>query len=387
MAAPSPRKRFQEEATCTVCLDYFEDPVILDCGHNFCRACIAKCWGESPRNASCPQCRESVQPTDLKPNRQLARVIEVAKELNVLLRQEAGGWGVCERHQEPLKLFCKDDEAPICLVCDRSKEHREHDVVPVEEAAQEYKDQICSSLESMRKEREKTLAYKEDTEKQKQALLEQTGTAKQKAVVEFRQMHQFLEEQEKRLLAQMEELEREIAARSEEHLARLSEELSSLEGTILGMEKKCQQPAAQLLQEVRNALQCSEKKLFENPVPFHPGLKQRIGGCLENLSFLEGTLKEFKVKLESRLQLQKETKHLSYTSDFSVAKLTSNAFIFKGALEPQANQKEPRWKTIPLLPVDRDRRWTQDEILGVGSLLQSQRKRIVPRRSQHHRIL
>ncbi|XP_053147625.1 zinc finger protein RFP-like isoform X2 [Hemicordylus capensis] len=355
MAAPSPRKRFQEEATCTVCLDYFEDPVILDCGHNFCRACIAKCWGESPRNASCPQCRESVQPTDLKPNRQLARVIEVAKELNVLLRQEAGGWGVCERHQEPLKLFCKDDEAPICLVCDRSKEHREHDVVPVEEAAQEYK--------------------------------EQTGTAKQKAVVEFRQMHQFLEEQEKRLLAQMEELEREIAARSEEHLARLSEELSSLEGTILGMEKKCQQPAAQLLQEVRNALQCSEKKLFENPVPFHPGLKQRIGGCLENLSFLEGTLKEFKVKLESRLQLQKETKHLSYTSDFSVAKLTSNAFIFKGALEPQANQKEPRWKTIPLLPVDRDRRWTQDEILGVGSLLQSQRKRIVPRRSQHHRIL
>uniref|UniRef100_A0A8C3HSN5 B30.2/SPRY domain-containing protein n=1 Tax=Chrysemys picta bellii TaxID=8478 RepID=A0A8C3HSN5_CHRPI len=26
------------------CLEYFTEPVILECGHNFCRACISQCW-------------------------------------------------------------------------------------------------------------------------------------------------------------------------------------------------------------------------------------------------------------------------------------------------------------------------------------------------------
>ncbi|XP_053149352.1 zinc finger protein RFP-like [Hemicordylus capensis] len=305
MAALSARKRFEEEATCSVCLDFFTDPVTLDCGHNFCKACIVKCWGESPRKAACPQCRERVQSTNLKPNRQLASVIEVAKELSVQTKQEAGAGRVCERHKEPLKLFCKEEEAPICVVCNRSKEHRAHDVVPLEEAAQEYKDQIHGRLEILRKEREKILEYKADAETEKQAILEQTETAKQKVVAEFRQMHQFLEEQEKRLLAQMEELEREILARSEEHLARLSEELSSLEWTIWEMEEKCQQPAAQLLQEIRNTLESCKKKPFENPVAFPPALKWKIWECLDRNPFLKGIMKQFKVTLLSEFQSQK----------------------------------------------------------------------------------
>lgn len=33
-------RRLQEEATCSICLDYFIDPVMTSCGHNFCRECI-----------------------------------------------------------------------------------------------------------------------------------------------------------------------------------------------------------------------------------------------------------------------------------------------------------------------------------------------------------
>uniref|UniRef100_A0A8C4Y6N4 RING-type domain-containing protein n=1 Tax=Gopherus evgoodei TaxID=1825980 RepID=A0A8C4Y6N4_9SAUR len=40
MAAANPAKTLQDEVTCPICLEYFKDPVSLDCDHSFCRACI-----------------------------------------------------------------------------------------------------------------------------------------------------------------------------------------------------------------------------------------------------------------------------------------------------------------------------------------------------------
>uniref|UniRef100_A0A674JEN4 RING-type domain-containing protein n=1 Tax=Terrapene triunguis TaxID=2587831 RepID=A0A674JEN4_9SAUR len=74
-------KTLQDELTCPICLDYFKDPVSLDCDHNFCRACITQCWGGIP--VSCPQCRETVQERNLRLNRQLANMVEIANRLSL----------------------------------------------------------------------------------------------------------------------------------------------------------------------------------------------------------------------------------------------------------------------------------------------------------------
>uniref|UniRef100_A0A8C0IS26 Zinc finger protein RFP-like n=1 Tax=Chelonoidis abingdonii TaxID=106734 RepID=A0A8C0IS26_CHEAB len=71
------------EATCPVCLEYFTEPVSLECGHNFCRACISQCWEGSDTAASCPQCRQTVQQRNLRPNRQLANMVEITKQLSL----------------------------------------------------------------------------------------------------------------------------------------------------------------------------------------------------------------------------------------------------------------------------------------------------------------
>ncbi|XP_053149348.1 E3 ubiquitin-protein ligase TRIM7-like [Hemicordylus capensis] len=306
MAAPSLSERFQEEATCSICLDFFTDPVILDCGHNFCRGCISEYWEESPTVTTCPQCRERVQPSTLKANRQLANFVEITKELSNRAKHEVGCERVCERDQEPLKLFCKNDEAPICVVCDRSKEHRAHNVVPVQEAAQEYKDQICTFLERLRKEREDILTYKADTEKDSQGLLKQIGAEKQKMVAEFRQLHQLLEEHENHLLAKIEEVEEGIARKMDEKMAKLLKELSSLENVIQEMEKKCQQSTSELLQDVRSTLErCEKKKVFENPVTFPPALKQRIWDVYDKNLFLNGVMRQFRDTLLSGSQPNK----------------------------------------------------------------------------------
>ncbi|CAI5768149.1 E3 ubiquitin-protein ligase TRIM7-like [Podarcis lilfordi] len=310
-ATRDPVRDLCEEATCPICLEYFRDPVIIhECGHNFCRSCLIQCWEKSEGEASCPQCRETVEQSSIRRNQQLANVVEIAKKFSHLGgREEGEGKGrVCEKHQEPLKLFCKEDQSPICVVCDRSKEHKGHEVVPLEEASQEYKDQISSCLDNVKKEREKILKFKADTEKESQDLLKQTGAEREKMVAEFRRLRQFLEEEEKRILAQMAEVEKEIAAKREEHLARLSRELSSLEGLIREMEEKLQEPASELLQDIGSFLQRSQEKenLEDPPVAFPPDVKWKIWDFSDINPFLEGLMNKFRDTVEYGLQLQKE---------------------------------------------------------------------------------
>ncbi|XP_053235831.1 zinc finger protein RFP-like isoform X2 [Podarcis raffonei] len=293
-------QRLRDEATCSICLDYFKDPVTIpECGHNFCRSCLVLFWGESEAEASCPQCRERVHRRSLVSNRQLANVVEIAKNLSLQEGKEEGGkGGVCEEHPEPLKLFCKEDEAPICLVCDKSKGHKEHEVIPLEEAFEEYKGEICRRLEILRKEREEILAYQADLDKESKDLLKLTETERLKTVEKFRELRQFLEEQEKGLLSDVEEVEKEIVGRRDEQLARLSRKLSSLERIIQEMEEKRQQPASELLQDVRRTLQRYEKRESpENPLPFPPELRNRILESCDLNHLVEDAMKQWKANV------------------------------------------------------------------------------------------
>ncbi|CAM5165538.1 unnamed protein product [Eretmochelys imbricata] len=144
MAAGSSVESLQDEATCPICLEYFTEPVTLECGHNFCRACTTQCWGESDTGITCPKCRQAVQQRNLRPNRQLANVLEIAKWLSV---QAAKGSGVCVEHQKALTLFCEEDQTPICVVCHLSRTHRAHTVVPIREDNQEYKVGNCCQVQ------------------------------------------------------------------------------------------------------------------------------------------------------------------------------------------------------------------------------------------------
>ncbi|XP_048345288.1 E3 ubiquitin-protein ligase TRIM39-like [Sphaerodactylus townsendi] len=355
-AAEGHLKELREEASCSVCLDFFRDPVtIAGCGHNFCRACLTQSWGDlQGAEASCPQCRGRAQEGTLRPNHQLANLVEIIQKLRPVEGKGAEGKGgicekrqepliffckvcgiskehedheeipleeafqenratvagrkerFCQKHQEPLKLFCKDDEALICVVCDRSKEHRDHETLPLDEASEEYKDEFCDCLEKLKEEREQIVASKAEVEEESQELLKQTTEEKQETVAMFRDLHTFLEEQEKLLLAQLEEVEKEVAKNRDQHLAELSEALSSLDSLIQEMEEKCQQPATELLQDARSTLlKYEEKEAFENPAAFPLSLKWRIWDCSDLTLFLEGTKKQFKDSLDSGLHLQK----------------------------------------------------------------------------------
>ncbi|XP_078244779.1 zinc finger protein RFP [Pogona vitticeps] len=247
-------ERLQAEVTCPICLDLFRNPVILDCEHSFCRACIEKSWAPLPASGLCPLCQKAIWGKKLKPNRQLANFVEITKQLDTQVKkQDPKVRKICGKHEEPTKLFCKDDQVPICVVCDRSKGHRNHNVVPVEEAAQEYKELISTFLERLRKQREEVLLHKSNAEKESQDLLKKTEGEKQKTKFEFQQLRQFLDKQEEFLLAQMDWAWKEIVKKRDEGLAKFSQELASLNGLIQEMKEKFRLPDDELL-HVRGVL-------------------------------------------------------------------------------------------------------------------------------------
>nr|XP_048691127.1 zinc finger protein RFP-like [Caretta caretta] len=302
MAAESPVESLQEEATCPVCLEYFTDPVTLECGHNFCRACIAQCWEGPDTAASCPQCRETVQQRNLRPNRQMANVVEIAKQLSFQAAKGAGAGGVCGEHQEALKLFCEEDQTPICVICRESRAHRTHMVVPIQEAAQEYKEKIQAHLKTLREESEKLLGLKVAGEERSREYLKQTETERQKIVSAFQQLRQFLEEQERLLLAQLEKLDKEIVKIQNENITKLSEGISRLSELISEMEGKCQKPASEFLQDVRSTLSRCEKGKFQQPEEISPELEEQVSDFSQKTIVLMETLRKFKDTLPSALE-------------------------------------------------------------------------------------
>ncbi|XP_066474548.1 tripartite motif-containing protein 10-like [Tiliqua scincoides] len=301
MASASPTL---EVLKCPICMEYLTDLVTLDCGHNFCRGCITtycEVW-EDLGDLECPLCKARIKKGNFRPNWQLANVVEKIKCLSFYLGKE----DLCARHQENLHLFCKEDKE---LICEGSPEHQSNTVLLVEEAAREFKDQLCSRLEVRRKERERILASQAGTEEESQDLLGQIEEKKTSTVAAFNQMHQFLEDQKTSLLSQLEELEKEIATRREEHVARLKEELSSLEDLIQQMEEKCQQPASELLQDIRRTLQRYEKKEASgNPVAFPPELTCRIREFYDVKQLLVGVMEQFPAS-EAKVTLDPDTAH------------------------------------------------------------------------------
>ncbi|XP_032190958.1 E3 ubiquitin-protein ligase TRIM17 isoform X2 [Mustela erminea] len=219
-------RKLQEEATCSICLDYFTDPVMTACGHNFCRECIQLTWekaksrkGGKKRRGSfpCPECRELSPQRNLRPNRLLTKVAEMARQHPAFQRRD-----LCRAHQELLKLFCEDDQSPICVVCRESRVHRPHRVVPIEEAVQEYRVKVREQ--------------------------------RQRILVEFQKMGLLLVEEEQRVLQALKEEEEEVVAKLQESSTTLERQSHTLERLLLQLEDRNQHTPLQMLQDMKELL-------------------------------------------------------------------------------------------------------------------------------------
>ncbi|CAM2101424.1 unnamed protein product [Caretta caretta] len=124
---------------------------MLECGHSFCAACLEPCVPKGQGRGLCPECRHPFALRRVALNRALCSLAEKARLLKLDEGAQAGGggsWYFCAEHEEPLKLFCSQDEGPVCVICRDLPQHRGHDFLPIKNAVQKYQEGLKRLVQS-----------------------------------------------------------------------------------------------------------------------------------------------------------------------------------------------------------------------------------------------
>ncbi|XP_060706315.1 zinc-binding protein A33-like [Hemiscyllium ocellatum] len=223
----------EADLSCAVCHDLYKDPVLLDCDHSFCRSCVTQYW-ERADTACCPVCRKETSSRTLRPNRTLSNIVETFVK--------SGGGGEiqqeCSRHKEKITLFCKSDNQLICLVCQSSKSHQNHEVLPVEEAVEELKEELETSLKPIQEKKKECETVKSDYEKTLSHIQVQGVKTEKQITAEFEKLHQFLREEERIVLKDLKLEKEKHTQEMKERIAKITEEISSLSVTVQDIEQE-----------------------------------------------------------------------------------------------------------------------------------------------------
>ncbi|XP_039221883.1 zinc finger protein RFP-like isoform X2 [Crotalus tigris] len=290
-----------QEATCPLCLDLFQQPMVLPCGHNFCRDCLARLGAE----ASCPQCRARVEPGSACPSQALANIVGLVKGLRLLRGAQEGSSGpqLCQEHQQPLQTFCSSENRLLCASCLGG--HQGHPLLSLPEAAQEYKVLLDALLEPLRKEEQQLLEQMQAEEQSRQECQEEWATEKQKVILALGSLVELLKKRQSVWVTWLAEQEKKMMAEWVGPLSQLSGEASHLQQLIVQTERKCRQPDGEFLQDIQDTVDRCRSYVVGHVENASPSLQGRLRTILGNNTSVRQVVDNYKASLETTLTRKK----------------------------------------------------------------------------------
>ncbi|KAK7171668.1 hypothetical protein R3I93_004082 [Phoxinus phoxinus] len=264
-----------EELQCSICLDPFTDPVSTPCGHNFCKSCLNQCWGNS-QTYNCPLCKETFRRRpDLKINTALREVVLLFKEQSCQSKSEVlcdicDGIKmkaqkiclvcqnsycqthlephqrvpnlkkhklidpvenlvdyICQKHDKPLELFCRDDQTCVCLLC-AVTDHRNHNTVALEEESRKRRPRLMkiqSDVVQMIQDRMKRI---QDLKRSAKLKKETSEKEKAESIELFTDLIRSIERCQSEQLEMMEQKQKAAEKQTEEFIKELEQEITEL---------------------------------------------------------------------------------------------------------------------------------------------------------------
>ncbi|XP_056373732.1 E3 ubiquitin-protein ligase TRIM11-like [Hyla sarda] len=247
----------REEMNCSICLNTYTDPVLLRCGHNFCRDCIDRALDTQEGSGvySCPECRKRFQQRPA-----LMRNIALRKIMDSFLlfpptKKEPGIFctycvdspvpavisclhceaSLCDKHlrvhskspehvftdpstslvdrkcsvhRKILEYYCTEDAACICVYCSVG-EHRGHRVERLDEACEKKKKKLRNVLQKLITKREETEERVQSLEEHWRKALEKASGEEERVTALFIDLRRLLDDLEKRVLSEISRQEKE----------------------------------------------------------------------------------------------------------------------------------------------------------------------------------
>ena len=170
-------KRLEEQLNCSICLDTFTDPKLLQCFHVYCQQCLVPLGVRDQQgqlSLTCPTCRQvtPIPPSGvagLQSAFHINHLLEIQDSVKKLrnppenLEGAVGGTIVknlpknaaqfCFEHVEKeLEFYCETCGELICYKCAlKGGKHHSHDYEELNQAFEKYKKEITSSIEPMEK--------------------------------------------------------------------------------------------------------------------------------------------------------------------------------------------------------------------------------------------
>ena len=170
-------KRLEEQLNCSICLDTFTDPKLLQCFHVYCQQCLVPLGVRDQQgqlSLTCPTCRQvtPIPPSGvagLQSAFHINHLLEIQDSVKKLqnppanLEGAVGGAVVekppknaaqfCFEHVEKeLEFYCETCGELVCYKCAlKGGKHHSHDYEELDQAFENYKEEITSSIEPMEK--------------------------------------------------------------------------------------------------------------------------------------------------------------------------------------------------------------------------------------------
>uniref|UniRef100_A0A2K5I810 Tripartite motif-containing protein 5 n=1 Tax=Colobus angolensis palliatus TaxID=336983 RepID=A0A2K5I810_COLAP len=274
---------FQRELTCPICMNYFIDPITIDCGHSFCRPCFYHNWQDITVLVQCSKCKKTTQQRSLRTNIRLNKMASIARKVS--LRQFLSSEEqICGTHREIKKMFCEVDKSLLCLLCSNSQEHRDHKHCPIEWAAEEHREKLLKKMQSL---------WEKACENHRNLNMETTRTRCWKDYVslrieairaEYQKMPAFLREEEQHHLERLQKEGEDIFQQLNESKVRMEYSRELLRGMYEDLKQMCHKADVELLQAFGDILHRYESLLLQVPKPVNPELSAGpITGLLDRL--------------------------------------------------------------------------------------------------------
>ncbi|KAK1336219.1 hypothetical protein QTO34_004023 [Cnephaeus nilssonii] len=139
---------FQNELICSICRNYFIDPITIECGHSFCRPCFYLSLPNRSVLARCSECQKAIQQRDFHTNVCLKQMVLTVRQASLwhFLRSKDNR---CRIHMEAKQIFCEDQRSLLCLHCSTSQGHEAHRHCSVEEAAEQHREKLLKTMCSL----------------------------------------------------------------------------------------------------------------------------------------------------------------------------------------------------------------------------------------------